>query len=174
EQGELLFAFGGVGNMDGYFKGPVALEHMGTDLIVLDSIDNSFTVFTPTEYGNLIYQALEEYRRGDYIKSGETWEEVRKINGNYDLAYIGIGRSLKRQKKYKESLKYFKTKWDRKNYSKAFKEYRKEWVEENIAWIVTLLALLIIVPLVRKKIKMIKWEIDTADIFKNSDGGEKK
>ena len=174
EQGELLFAFGGVGNMDGYFKGPVALEHMGTDLIVLDSIDNSFTVFTPTEYGNLIYQALEEYRRGDYIKSGETWEEVRKINGNYDLAYIGIGRSLKRQKKYKESLKYFKTKWDRKNYSKAFKEYRKEWVEENIAWIFAVLALLIIVPLVRKKIKMIKWEIDTADIFKNSDGGEKK
>ena len=47
-------------------------------------------------------------------------------------------------------------------------------MEENIAWIFAILALLIIVPLVRKKIKMIKWEIDTADIFKNSDGGEKK
>ncbi len=163
KQGEMLFAFGGVGNFDGYFSGPVALEHMGTDLIVLDSVDNSFTVFSTTEYGDLIYKALEEYRRGDYIASGETWEEVRKLNGNYDLAYIGIGRSLKRQKKYKEALPYFKTKWDRDNYSKAFKEYRKEWVEQNIWWIFIVAFVLLVFPLGRKKIRMLKYEIDMTD-----------
>ena len=147
EQGNLLYAFGGVGNLEGNFRAPVALDHMGNDLFVLDSIENSFTVFSPTEYGNLIFRALEEYDRGDYIASGETWEKVRELNGNCDLAYIGIGRSLLRQKKYKESLVYFKTKWDTDHYSKAFKRYRKEWVEKYIGWIFLAFFAVLILPL---------------------------
>ncbi len=174
EQGNLLYAFGGIGNIDGYFREPVAVEHMGKDLFVLDSIANSLTVFTPTEYGNLMFKALEEYDRGDYIASGETWEKVKELNGNCDLAYIGIGRSLLRQKKYKESLVYFKTKWDTVHYSKAFKRYRKEWVEKNIGWLFLAFFAVLIVPLVVKRIKQIKVEIDTADIFKPGRDQEKK
>jgi hypothetical protein len=166
EQGNLLYAFGGVGNIEGNFRGPVALDHMGNDLFVLDSIENSLTVFAPTEYGNLIFKALDEYDRGDYIASGETWEKVRELNGNCDLAYIGIGRSLLRQKKYGESLTYFKTKWDTDHYSKAFKRYRKEWVEKYIGWIFLAFFAVLITPLAIKRVKQIKHEIDTADIFK--------
>ena len=43
------------------------------------------------------------------------------MNGNYDQAYIGIGRALMRQGEYKEAMKYFRLKWDDDNYSKAFK-----------------------------------------------------
>lgn len=174
EQGNLLYAFGGIGNIDGYFKQPVALDHMGKELFVLDSFDNSLTVFTPTEYGNLIFQALEEYDRGDYITSGETWEKVKELNGNCDLAYIGIGRSLLRQKRYEESLTYFKTKWDTVHYSKAFKRYRKEWVEKNIGWLFLAFFAVMIVPLAVKRIKQIKVEIDTADIFKPGKDQERK
>ncbi len=166
EQGNLLYAFGGVGNIDGYFKTPVGLDHMGNDLFVLDSTDNSFTLFTPTEYGNLIFRALDEYERGDYIASGETWGKVKDLNGNCDLAYIGIGRSLLARKKYKESLVYFKTKWDTDHYSKAFKRYRKEWVEQYAGWLFLAFFALLIVPLAVKRVKMIKFEIDNADIFK--------
>ena len=63
-------------------------------------------------------------------------------------------------------MDYFELKWDADNYSKAFQYYRKEWVEENIVWIVVVLAVVVIVPLVIGRIKKIKWEIDTADIFK--------
>ena len=89
-----------------------------------------------------------------------------EINGNYDLAYIGIGRSLLRQEKYREAMDYFELKYDDENYSKAFKQYRKEWVEENIAWIVIAIVALFLIPLGIGKVKAIKHEIDIADIFR--------
>lgn len=165
DQGRLLFAFGGAGNMDGYFKSPAAIDHMGYDLLVLDQLDCSLTVFSPTEYGSLIYQAMDLFESGQYEASGDTWQRVVELNGNYDLAYIGIGRALLRQERYREAMDYFKLKWDDENYSKAFKQYRKEWVEENIVAIVAVLGVLIVLPLVIGRIRKIKFEIDTADIF---------
>ncbi len=166
DQGRMLWTFGGNGNIDGYFKYPVALDHMGFDLIVLDSQDCSITLFTPTEFGNLVYQAIEEFQDGKYTQSGETWQEVLKLNGNYDLAYIGIGRSLLRQERYREAMDYFELKYDFDNYSKAFKQYRKQWVEEHILYIVIGLVLILCVPLIIGRIKKIKHEIDIADIFR--------
>ncbi len=165
DQGRLLFAFGGAGNMDGYFKMPVALEHMGYDLLVLDQQDASLTIFTPSTYGKLIYQAIDQFQDGEYEASGESWQEVIDLNGNYDLAYIGIGRALLRQERYEEAMKYFELKLDDDNYSKAFKQYRKQWVEENIGIIIAVLAVVIVLPLAIGKIKSLKNEIDTADIF---------
>ena len=165
DQGRLLFAFGGSGNVDGYFKMPIAIEHMGYDLLVLDQQDCSLTIFTPTEYGSLIYQAIDQFQDGEYEASGETWQEVIDLNGNYDLAYIGIGRALLRQERYREAMDYFELKLDDENYSKAFKQYRKEWVEEHILPIVIVLFVVIVLPLAIGKIKKIKHEIDTADIF---------
>lgn len=166
DQGRMLWTFGGNGNVDGYFKSAIALDHMGFDLIVLDTLDCSITVFTPTEFGNLVYQAIEEFQAGQYTESGETWQEVLKLNGNYDLAYIGIGRSLLRQERYHEAMEYFELKYDADNYSKAFKQYRKQWVEENILYIVLGLVLVLCVPLAVGKVKKIKHEIDIADIFR--------
>ncbi len=167
DQGRMLFAFGGNGNMDGYFKTPSGLEHMDRDLLVLDALDCSLTIFTPTEFGNTIYNAIEQFQDGYYTESGESWQKVMDMNGNYDLAYIGIGRSLLRQEKYHEAMDYFKLKWDEDNYSKAFKQYRKEWVEENIAIIFIVVFAVLCVPLVVGKLRKIKHEIDTADIFRS-------
>ena len=52
-------------------------EHMGHDLLVLDSLDNSLTLFTPTEYGNKIYDAIEQFQNGDYEESGTSWQQVK-------------------------------------------------------------------------------------------------
>ncbi len=166
DQGEMVFAFGGNGNMDGYFKRPVAIEHMGYDLFVLDQLDGSITIFTTTEFGNLVYEAIDLFDAGDYTGSGEYWQQVMDLNGNYDLAYIGIGRSLLRQKEYKEAMEYFELKYDDENYSKAFKQYRKEWVEDHIVEIIIVIALLFLVPMTIGKVKSIKHELETADIFK--------
>jgi len=165
-QGNMLFAFGGSGNVDGYFRTPVSIEHMGYDLIVLDSLDSSFTLFTPTEYGTLTYTAIEQYNSGEYITSGDTWKSVLALNGNADQAYIGIGRSLLRQGEYKKAMEYFKLKYDEENYSKAFKQYRKNLVEEHIIQIVLVVLVLIAIPLIVGKFKKVKHEIDTADIFR--------
>lgn len=166
DQGRLICAFGGNGNMDGYFRQPIAIEHLGYDLLVLDELDCSITLFTPTKFGSLIYEAIDEFDEGLYDESGATWQKVMNIDGNYDLAYIGIGRSLLRQKEYKAAMEYFKLKLDDENYSKAYKQYRKIWVEDHIVIIIIVLLAIIIIPLLKTKIKNIKHEIEIADIFK--------
>ncbi|MBE5859208.1 MAG: hypothetical protein E7301_03655 [Butyrivibrio sp.] len=165
DQGHMVFAFGGNGNMDGYFRQPSAIERHGHELYVLDSLDCSITAFVPTAFGDLVYQAIEEFDKGNYEASEAAWQEVMNQNGNYDLAYIGIGRALLRQKRYKEAMNYFELKYDTENYSKAYKQYRKEWVEDHIVIIVIVILLLFLVPLSIGKVKKIRHEIDTADIF---------
>jgi len=165
DQGRLVYAFGGTGNMDGYFRNCIAIDHLGNNLLVLDNLDCSVTVFIPTEFGELIYTAIDQFDKGEYDAAEQSWRKVMENDGNCDLAYIGVGRSLLRQKKYGEAMDYFKLKHDAENYSKAFKQYRKEWVENNIVLIVIVLLLIILIPLGIGKLKSIKHEIDTADIF---------
>lgn len=158
-QGIMLWAFGTKGSMDGTFSRAVALDHMGYDLFVLDEMKNNITVFTPTEYGQMIYDATDSYLKGDYDYSDKLWRDVMKLNANYNLAFRGIGRSLLRQEKYKEAMDYFERAHAREEYGRAFKQYRKVWVEENIWWIITLLVLVIIIPLILGRIKRTKWEV---------------
>jgi len=158
EQGNLLYAFGGPGNQLGYFQTPVAIDHMGTDLFVLDAAGRSVTRFEMTEFGTLIYNGLAQYDIGEYEKSAEYWKEVLKLNGNYDLAYIGIGRALYGQGKYKEAMEYFEVKRDDDNYSRAWKYYRKEWIEQNLGYVVIVLIVLILIPGIIKTVKKIKKE----------------
>ena len=89
-----------------------------------------------------------------------------ELNGDDEVGYIGIGRSVVRQERYEEGLDYFELKYDDENYSKAFKQYRKQWVEENIGIIFTVVFLLLAIPLGIGRIKKIKHEIDIADIFR--------
>jgi tetratricopeptide (TPR) repeat protein len=119
-------------------------------------------VLKPTVYGELIESALAEYKRGDYDLSQKYWERVLMLNGNYDLAYIGIGRNLLRQERYKEAMEYFELKLDDDNYSKAFQLYRKEWIEDNIVWIFTIFFLVMLTPVAVSSIKKIKKEVDEA------------
>ena len=159
-QGIMLWAFGNSGNSKETFNSAIAIEHMGRDLFVLDQNEGDITVFTPTEYGNLIYDASGRYLRGDYDGSAEKWEEVLKYNANYNLAFIGIGRSLMRQEKYEEAMEYFEMAHDRDNYGRAFRQWRKIWVEENIGWMVAVLAVVMIVPLIIRTIKRTRMEVE--------------
>ena len=152
-QGNILYIFGGLGNMAGHFQNPTAIEYINGSLLVVDSRSASMTVFNPTEYGALIHRALEEYYVGNYELSGQLWEQVLMLNANFDLAYIGIGRSLLRQGRFEEAMYYFEMKADFDNYSKAFAEYRKQVVEDNISYVVGGLFALIIVFGVYKHLK---------------------
>ncbi len=155
-QGNLLYAFGGPGNRAGYFQRPVALDNMGTDLLILDAQAGAINIMTLTQYGDLIFKALAEYDKGNYDESADYWREILMQNGNYDLAYIGIGRSLLRQDEYEEAMNYFEVKYDDTNYSKAFQLYRKVWAENNIAMVVFVVVVLIILSKSGEIIRRIK------------------
>ena len=159
-QGIMLWAFGTKGNSDGTFLSPASLESMGFDLFALDENECSITVFTPTEYGNLIYLASDQYLRGEYDESADTWREVLRLNANYNLAFIGIGRALMRQENYKEAMDYFKMAYDHENYGRAYRYYRKELIEENIVWTVAVIVILLVVPLVIRQGKKMRMEVE--------------
>lgn len=159
-QGNLLYAFGGIGYREGSFKYPVAIGHMDDSLFILDKDLGSITKLTLTEYGKLINEALDTYKIGDYDSSADYWRQVLKLNGNYDLAYIGIGRALLRQDKFEEAMEYFKLKLDYKNYSKAYKLYRKEWIEDHIAYIFTIIVILIVVVFIKNTVQNIRREVN--------------
>ncbi len=169
DQGRMVFGFGGNGNMDGYFRRPIGIEHIGYDLLVLDQADCSITYFVLSDFGQDIYNAIDQFDRGEYEASGESWQRVLDADGNYDLAYIGIGRSLLRQEKYKEAMDYFELKYDDENYSKAFKEYRKEWVQSHLFITVLVILLIFLIPLGIEKYRNMKIEIATSDVFRFPD-----
>jgi hypothetical protein len=156
-QGNMLYAFGGVGNREGSFLQPSALDRMGYSLYALDSRAATLTRFDLTGYGALINEALDEYKAGRYESSAVVWEKVLKMNGNYDLAYIGIGRAALRQKEFQKAMKYYKLKHYREGYGKAFQLYRKQWTEENLWWMLLIIGFIVVLPFaVKISIKTIK------------------
>ena len=159
-QGVMLWAFGTTGSNEGAFNSAVSVEHMGRDLFVLDELGGSITVFVPTEYGDLIYDACGAYLTGDYDGSAQIWEEVLKLNANYNLAFIGIGRSLMRQEDYKGAMDQFKMAMDRENYGRAYRFFRKDMVEENILWMVLIIAAVLVIPLVLRFTKKMRMEVE--------------
>ncbi len=158
-QGVMLWAFGTKGNTAGAFTRAVGVEHMDYDLMVLDQVENSVTVFTPTEYGLRIYEAIDTYLRGDYDSSADLWREVMRQNANYPLAYRGIARAILRQDDFEGAMRYYKLAHDRENYGRVFKLYRKQWMDRNIWWVLLILAAVVIVPLAVGKVKKTKWEV---------------
>lgn len=149
-QGNNLYVFGGYGTRSGYFKSPVALEHWNKDLIVLDSANGLITVMKQTEYGELIDTAIEDYNTGKYESSFEKWQKILGRNGNYVLAYDNIGKILLRSGDYEQALEYLEYANDAYYYSKAWKLYRKDWIERYlIVGIVALLAFVVIQGVVR-------------------------
>ncbi len=169
DQGRMVFAFGGNGNMDGYFRRPIGIDHIGYDLLVLDSADCSITYFVLSDFGKDIYGAIDNFDSGKYEESAALWQKVLDIDGNYDLAYIGLGRAYLRQENYAEAMKYFEIKYDDDNWSKAFKEYRKEWVQSHLFITVLVLLLIFLVPLGIEKFRNMKIEIATSDVFRFPD-----
>jgi len=156
-QGNLLYAFGGLGNREGCFLKPTGLAQMGRSLYALDSDTTALTRFDMTNYGVLINSALDEYQAGRYEASAEVWEEVLKMNGNYDLAYIGIGRAALRQREYQKAMTYYKLKHYREGYGKAFQLYRKQFMEENLWKMLLVLAVILFVPpIVKTAVKIVR------------------
>ena len=133
-QGNLLFAFGDTGQQLGNLtsNGLVAITYQGTNMLMLDKANKSFTVYQITEYGQVILDALHNTNTRQYDKAVEDWLEILKRNSNFDAAYIGIGNALYRSGSYEEAIDYYKSAYDTANYSNAYKELRKEWISKYV------------------------------------------
>ncbi|MBE6668624.1 MAG: hypothetical protein E7601_00285 [Ruminococcaceae bacterium] len=142
--GNLLFAFGDVGQQLGNISMIKAICYQGSNLLVLDNANKSFTVFTRTEYGDILITALQHENERLYNLSKTDWENVLMRNSNFDEAYIGIGQALYKEGRYEESLVYYKAAYDVDNYSKSYQEIRKAWIQD---WIILIPVVVIAVCL---------------------------
>lgn len=145
----LLFVFGcDQEAQNGGFESPNAVESLGNLVYVLDGRNNDVTVFEETLFGAYVHEAVELFNRGLYEEALDYWREVAKRDGNYNMAYVAIGRALLNQDKYDEAIDYFKLAFDAEDYDKAFESNRKQILRDNftlIVFVVLILAAAIIV-----------------------------
>lgn len=99
------------------------------------------------------------------LAAADYWEEVVKLNANYEYGYVGIGHKYLNDKDYKQAMNYFKLGQNRDYYSKAFKQYRdgiiKQWFAPVVITLVALYAFKKIYVAVRNKKLGIKKEQET-------------
>lgn len=150
-EGRLLYISADQGVQSGKLTTPVAVTYFGELVVVLDQGTKSIEVFGPTHFGELVNKATDLHVQGFFEESATVWGEVATMNTNYEIAYVGIGKSLLRQQKYKEAMHNFKLGQDKDYYSKAFEGYRKEVIGNNFTLIMTGTSILLIV-LLRKPI----------------------
>ena len=135
DNGNLLFAFGDKGDQMGHGKDFVGMTyHVVDDTWYILALDNTsparITVFTPTPYHATIMKALHNQNNHNHEASIEYWQEVLTKNNNFDLAYIGIGKALYNQGKYKEAMDMLSNAYEVDNYAKAFNELRKAFISK--------------------------------------------
>lgn len=152
---QMVTAFSGLGNYDGTFQAPCAIETYNDKILVLDSTKCSITVFSLTNIGTTIHTALNLYNNGNYKESLEPWLDVIEKNPNFQLAYIGIGNALYNDEKYEEALRYYELGKYSEGYSRAFKEHRIIWLRRNVLPIALVLVLIVAGIAVLKKSRLV-------------------
>lgn len=152
KDGNLLYVFGGFGSQQSRFRTPSAIGMLGDRMLVLDKDNNRLTEFLPTQYGSLIREAVTALYNGKIEQSTAAWHNVLKLNSNFEVAYIGIGKALMKQGDNRAAMDYFQNGSNREYYSEAYKRYRKEFVMENFGWIV--LGVVVFIGLIVATVKL--------------------
>jgi len=151
--GYLLYVFGGLGNRLGEFTTPIAIERLHDDILVLDRALGEITIFSTTEYGRTLNEAVRSYYRGDEEGAFHSYAKTINMNANLEFAYGGIGKALIRQGKYKDAMSYFKESYDQKGYSKAFLLYRKQVMREWFPSVMTVVTIIVFALLVWRRVR---------------------
>lgn len=138
--GNLLFAFGGLSAQKGAFSVPSAVSWIGDNIAVLDKSAAEIVIFSPTEYGTAVLDAVKTQYSGDYGESWELWQKVKEMNPNNEIANRNVGKLEYDSGNYKEAMECFKAASDTELYSKAYKRYRAERMSDIMPYIAVALA----------------------------------
>ena len=155
----------------GSFSNPNGVEAHGKNIYVIDGSKNDITVYSETTFGSLMHDAVELYDEGRYSDAKPIWQEVLNRDGGYPLAYFGLGKAALNEGEYSKALDYFKTAYDQKDYDKAFKYAREDWIKAHFTTVVIILAVIIVYLIVlsqlhKRGIYIISGRIDFDNLFK--------
>jgi tetratricopeptide (TPR) repeat protein len=136
EEGELLFMFGG--RDDGRQRIGLCnkVEAIAVDsqdrIYLLDSDKKQIHIFEPTEFTNLLHEALYLFSKGRYEESKEPLEKVLQMNSMFSYANQAMGHAYLQEENYTEALKYFKLAKSFDGYSDAYWEVRNIWIRNYL------------------------------------------
>ncbi|MBR6694429.1 MAG: YIP1 family protein [Clostridia bacterium] len=161
--GDAIGSFGGnsatVGDYHGMFKNPTAIESINGEIVVLDAEKNCIHRFAPTEYGLALRKAFLLGDSTDLDAREAAWNHVLVLNSNSTYPYYGLGLVHDERGEYKEAMDNFQIAGAQDEYSKAFKQYRKQLMAENLIWIILVIVAIIAVIIVLKKVLKAKMKV---------------
>lgn len=145
DNGSLLFAFGDIGNMMGNItkNGLAGITYQGSKMLVLDAQTSTIVVYKRTEYGDILIDALAAENAQEFDLAINYWTKILQRNSNFDAAYVGIGQAMYRNGEYEDSLEQFEAAYDTVNWSKSYKEIRKEWMSNYFILLIVIIVAVI-------------------------------
>ena len=156
DQGELLFVFGGLDDGTQRVGLSTLVSAINVDendrIYILDQDKSQIQVYEPTEFTNLLHNALYLYSKGRYTESKEPLAKVLSMNSMFDYANKAMGRAYFQEENYKEALRYARLAKDDEGYSDAFWEVRNNWIKKNV---ITLILIIVCLWLIKKIIEIL-------------------
>lgn len=146
--GDLLFAFGGRDSdreRVGVLKEPSGIEVTNDDhLYVLDKGQNCIIQYSATEFAKRVHLGIAMYKDGLYEESEEIWQEIRKMNSSYAMAYGALGNSDYKKQNYDSALVNYRIAEDKEGYSQTYWVYRNNWIQDNLGYVAGLFIVLVV------------------------------
>jgi len=131
--GQLLFVFGATSTGSeqrlGTFKRMTSIvaDSYGS-LYIADGELNRIQIMKRTHYGELVHQASYMDNQGKYAEARKLWEEIRRLNGMNDRAYLGIAKAMFKDGEYGQAMTYFEQAKDKEGYSESYWQVRMNFL----------------------------------------------
>lgn len=153
-EGETLYVFGGADDGTQRVGLCTLVSAIGVDkadrLYILDTDKCQIQVFEPTEFTDLLHEALNLYADGRYTESKAPLEEVLKMNSMFDYANMAMGRAYFQEENYEMAQKYAKLAKDYYGYSDATWEIRNLAIKKTVVPVIwTVFGLWIFIKVIR-------------------------
>jgi len=157
--GNLIFAFDVVSsttNRLGLIQNPSAIQiDSHGNLFVVDKGRSEIITYQPTNFTNLVHDAVNFYNNGNYSESTDYFEAILKQNDNFALAHSALGKAYYQNEDYDKALdEYYKAN-DVLGYSNTYWKIRDIWLKDNLTTVFILIICFIavsnIIKLTKKK-----------------------
>lgn len=134
----------------------IALKDDGNKVLVADSGTNTITEFVINDFGKQVKQLVALTLNGEYKETKTGWEEILKIDNNFQPAYSGLARAYLDENNYDKAMEYAKLGYDRETYAIAFETVRTDFINKNFVPIFVSIVIIVLVGIILLAISMKK------------------
>lgn len=154
--GNLVFNFGlkdtGTERV-GLISNASAIDVMDNgDLIVLDKLKGIIQVFEATEFAEQVHLGNALYLDGRYEEAEEVWKYINKMNSAFLFSYEALGKASFKRQDYTEAMELYRMAENVSGYSQSFWYARNEWIENNLGISILIVAAVILLHYLVKKL----------------------